>query len=184
MTAPPSVLRARHPSPGSAGRNAASATALTKNVPSAAGSVKVSLIRPAHAITTADAVKNALTTAAPTRTPTASAQPTRTPTTDAATTATAAVTAAPRRRKDRSQPGLSWAGRFPGLVIGLLLGRRGYATGSGSGWRAPSGPRGRSGERPGCVPAARRPRRPGPPGPRAGPGDSVPPRRRSPAAPR
>ena len=59
--------------------------ALTKNMPSAAGSVKVSSIRPAQATTTPETQKNAVTTSAPTSTPRASAQPPSSPVTGAPT---------------------------------------------------------------------------------------------------
>src|SRR4051812_8239609 len=129
-------------------------------MPSAAGSVNESAIRPAHATTTPETQKNAVTIAPPTSTPTASAQPRTSPTTTAATTATAPVIRPPTFRNDRSQGACDRVGAVTGPPAGDAV----------PGARAPrpapryrAGPV-RSGGPAGCAPSARAVPRRGPPG--------------------
>src|SRR6185312_9453479 len=89
-------------------RSPNSTTALTKNMPSAAGSVNESAIRPAHATTTPETQKNAVTIA----------PPRSSPTTTAATTATAPVIRPPTLRNERSQAASERVGAVTGPPAG------------------------------------------------------------------
>ena len=75
----PACAGPSQPCSGSALSRPNSTTALTKNMPSAAGRVKESATLPAQATTTPETQKNAVTTTAPSRTPMASGQPARQP---------------------------------------------------------------------------------------------------------
>src|SRR4051812_20402793 len=133
-------------------------------MPSAAGSVNESAIRPAHATTRPERQKNAVTIAPPTSTPTASAHPRSSPTTTAATTATAPVTRTPTFRNERSQGAYDRAGTVTGPLA------EDGATGAPVRRPAPrcrGGPA-RWGGPAGCAPSARAARRRAPPAPRAG----------------
>src|SRR5829696_8134168 len=112
------VSRSSQPSSGMAPSTANRTSALTRKVPSAAGSAKASSIRPAQAITTADTQKNAATVAAPASTPTALPQPPTSPATGAATAVAAAVTRRPGRRNEMSQGAWLRGGRAAGAVTG------------------------------------------------------------------